>query len=83
MQKDFEMANIPETFPELIKEVRRQLGISQEELAQELGVSFSTINRWENSKTTPSKLAYKQFTAFCTTNTRSGKLNLEDKDVTP
>jgi putative transcriptional regulator len=76
------MANIPKAFPELIKEVRRQLGISQEELAQELGVSFSTINRWENGKTMPSKLAYKQFTTFCTKNTRSGKLTLEEKDAT-
>jgi len=56
-QKDIEMANSPDTFPELVKETRRQLGISQEELVHELGVSFATINRWENGKTTPFKLA--------------------------
>ncbi|NQU03497.1 MAG: helix-turn-helix transcriptional regulator [Syntrophaceae bacterium] len=62
------------TFPELVKEVRRQLGISQEELAHELGVSFATINRWENGKTTPFKLARKQFDAFCEKMTNQEKL---------
>ncbi len=68
------MANSPETFPELVREVRRQLGISQEELAHELGVSFATINRWENGKTTPFKLARAQFDAFCRKMAQQGKL---------
>jgi putative transcriptional regulator len=73
----------PENFPETVKEVRRQLALSQEELAHALGVSFATVNRWENGKTVPSKLAMKQFTAFCAGQTRSGKLILENKDTTP
>ncbi|MFH0730070.1 MAG: helix-turn-helix transcriptional regulator [Pseudomonadota bacterium] len=77
------MIRRPENFPDTIKEVRRQLSLSQEDLAHALGVSFATVNRWENGKTMPSKLAIKQFTAFCATNARSGKLNLENKDVTP
>ena len=72
------MANHTEKFPELVKEVRRQLGISQEELAQELGVSFSTINRWENGKTTPFKLARAQFDAYCRKMLSQGKLHLGD-----
>lgn len=59
------MAQAPKNFAEKVKEVRQQLGISQEALAQELGVSFSTINRWENGKTVPFKLARKQFEGFC------------------
>jgi putative transcriptional regulator len=51
------MAKAPDNFAKTVREVRRQLGLSQEELAHELGVSFSTINRWENSKTVPFKLA--------------------------
>ena len=47
------MARAPENFAEMVKEVRKQLGLSQEELAHELGVSFATINRWENAKTVP------------------------------
>lgn len=72
------MANSPEAFPEMVKEVRRQLGISQEELAHELGVSFATINRWENGKTTPFKLARAQFNAFCKRMTVQGKMHLEN-----
>lgn len=30
--------------------------ISQQELAEELGVAFSTVNRWLNGKTKPSKI---------------------------
>lgn len=71
------MIQQPEKFQEIVKEVRRQLGFSQEELAHALGVSFSTINRWENGKTTPSKLALKQFDNFCSAKARSGKLNLQ------
>ena len=77
------MLKPPEDFSAQVREVRRQLGISQEELAHELGVSFATVNRWENGKTAPSKLALKQFMAFCATNTRKGRLNLEKKDAGP
>jgi DNA-binding transcriptional regulator YiaG len=59
-----------------IKEVREQLGLSQEELAHALGVSFSSINRWENGKTAPSKLARAQFDAFCRKMTNKRKLKL-------
>ena len=41
----------------LIKEVRVQLDLSQEDLAREIGVSFATVNRWENGRFRPSKLA--------------------------
>lgn len=40
--------------------LRQELGISQEELARKLGVSFTSVNRWENGQTKPSKLARKQ-----------------------
>lgn len=69
-----------ENFAELVKNVRGQLSLSQEELAQSLGVSFSTINRWENGKTTPFKLARAQFDAFCQKMTRQGKLAITVKN---
>lgn len=43
------------TFGEKIKAIRLQLNMSQEMLARELGVSFATVNRWENARTKPSK----------------------------
>ena len=38
---------------ELVKEARSRLGLSQEKLAGALKVSFPTVNRWENAKTSP------------------------------
>jgi DNA-binding transcriptional regulator YiaG len=68
------MIRQPENFPETVKEVRRQLGLSQEELAHALGVSFATVNRWENGKTLPSKLAQTTFENYCARMTKQGKL---------
>ncbi len=71
------MSRRPDNFPELVKEVRRQLELSQEELAHALGVSFATVNRWENGKTTPSKLAQRQFNEFCSNKRENGELTDE------
>jgi DNA-binding transcriptional regulator YiaG len=68
------MTPYPENIPETVKEVRRQLAISQEELAQALGVSFATVNRWENGRTVPSKLAHRQFELFCEQKRKEGFL---------
>ena len=46
-----------ENIAEELKKLRQQKGWSQEALARELGVSFATVNRWENGKTKPSRLA--------------------------
>ena len=64
----------PDNFPETVKEVRRRLGLSQEELAKALGVSFATVNRWENGKTVPSRLAQRQFEQFCVVQKKQGAL---------
>jgi len=50
---------------EFIKDIRSQLEMSQNQLAKALNVSFSTVNRWENEKAEPSKLAQKTFFDFC------------------
>jgi DNA-binding transcriptional regulator YiaG len=64
----------PENFPAQVKEVRQQLGLSQENLARALGVSFATVNRWENGKTAPSKLAQRQFDQFRQKKIKQGAL---------
>jgi DNA-binding transcriptional regulator YiaG len=38
-----------------IKDLRTQLGMSQQAFAASLGVSFATVNRWENGKAKPQK----------------------------
>ncbi|MBD3886771.1 helix-turn-helix transcriptional regulator [Phormidium tenue FACHB-886] len=45
---------------QLIRELRQTLRLTQEKFAAQLGVSFPTINRWENGHATPSRLAIKQ-----------------------
>jgi transcriptional regulator with XRE-family HTH domain len=39
--------------PQAIKRLREHLGLTQEVFARILGVSFATVNRWENGKTVP------------------------------
>ena len=53
-----------ENIAEQLKALRQQQGWSQEDLARELGVSFSTVNRWENGKAKPSRLAQKGILAL-------------------
>ncbi|WOD36997.1 helix-turn-helix transcriptional regulator [Nodosilinea sp. E11] len=45
---------------QLIRELRQTLKLTQEKFAAQLGVSFPTINRWENGHATPSPLALRQ-----------------------
>ena len=52
-----------------IRELRRRLGISQEELARAIGVSFATVNRWENGHTRPSRAAERLLRDFLERNT--------------
>lgn len=58
-------SNRNDDLPRHIKTLRKQLGLSQEELAQKLGVSFTSVNRWENGQTKPSKLARRQIDILC------------------
>ena len=65
-------------YPSLIKEARRQLSISQGDLARELGVSYAKVNRWENGQARPSKLDRAQLDAFCERVQASGRLDLSE-----
>ena len=40
-----------------IRELRERTGLTQEKFAARLGVTFPTINRWENGRARPSPLA--------------------------
>lgn len=44
----------------LVKAVRKRLGLTQEKFASKLGVTFTSVNRWENGRAEPSPLALKQ-----------------------
>lgn len=40
-------------FPSLLKALRQARELTQEQLAREIGVSFSTVNVWENGHRRP------------------------------
>jgi len=42
-----------------IRSLRKALSLTQEEFAHRIGVTFATVNRWENGKSKPSRLAVK------------------------
>ena len=43
----------------MIRAWRQRTGLTQEHLAHSLGVTFSTVSRWENGHVRPSGLAWK------------------------
>lgn len=52
-------------FSDKLKKIRNELNLSQTALAKELGVSYATLNRWENGKFEPNYRAIKKFEEFC------------------
>lgn len=62
------MAKLTTDFGARVKELREQLHLTQEAMAETLGVSFATVNRWENGWTKPSKLAVRQIEQLCERN---------------
>jgi putative transcriptional regulator len=49
--------DLPQESADLILELRQRLGLTQEQFAARLGVTFPTVNRWENRRAKPSRLA--------------------------
>ena len=52
--------NAQADLPRLVRELRERTGLTQEKFAAKLGVTYPTINRWENGRAKPSPLALKQ-----------------------
>ena len=40
-----------------VKALRHRLGLTQEDVARHLGLALSTVSKWEQGVTTPSRLA--------------------------
>ena len=47
------------------KKIRKKCFLSQEAFGREIGVSFSSINRWEGGKSKPNMAAMKKLKDFC------------------
>ena len=50
---------------EMIKDIRSRLGLSQMELAEQLEVTFATVNRWENGRSKPASAAMQKLEDLC------------------
>lgn len=55
-------------FKEQIAKLRKDLIMSQEELANAIGVSFATINRWESGKFKATYSSQRKLKEFCIKN---------------
>lgn len=52
---------LPESKADIdVRALRDALRMTQEEFAREVGVSFTTVSRWETGRGTPSRLARRQ-----------------------
>jgi transcriptional regulator with XRE-family HTH domain len=53
---------IPVDYSQRIRQLRLRFGLTQVSMAELMGVSFASINRWENGQTKPASLAWKHIT---------------------
>lgn len=59
---------------DFVKVIRTELGLNQEQLAMQLGVSPVTVNRWENGKAKPTMMAQNMLYELC----KESNVNLID-----
>lgn len=59
---------------DLILEIRNRLNASQEDLAKMIGISYATVNRWENGHSKPNKAAWLRLYDIC----KERNVDLED-----
>lgn len=55
-------------YPATIIKIRAKLDLSQAALAEILGVSFTSVNRWENGKYEPTRLVKEKIRLLCEQN---------------
>lgn len=67
----------------LYKYIRKSAKLNQEQFAEELGTTALSVNRWENGKTEPNKMAQNQLLRFCTEhNINIGEVIVNQKSYT-
>lgn len=57
----------------LIRDLRLETGLTQEQFAAHIGVTYSTINRWENGRGKPSPLAMQKVEVLLNSMSDRGK----------
>lgn len=68
------------SFQESIKQFRLSQLLSQETFAKELGVSFTTVNRWETGKAKPTYKTMKLINDYCKDNNLDFRVSIEFED---
>jgi putative transcriptional regulator len=58
------MSDLKESSGAPVTALRRRLNMTQEEFAHAIGVTVSTVNRWENGHIAPSRLARRAMEAL-------------------
>ncbi len=53
---------------DILKQLRKRCLLSQSDFAEEVGVSFSTVNRWENGRAIPNYKTLKRIKEYCDSN---------------
>jgi adenylate cyclase len=51
---------VAEDYSVRVRCLRRRIALTQTQLARRIGVSFATVNRWENGQSKPTRLAWQQ-----------------------
>ena len=54
--------DIPEDYSTRVKDLRERLELTQTQMAERVGVSFATVNRWENGHSRPTRLSWRRIT---------------------
>ncbi len=52
--------DVPDDCSARVKDLRERLGLTQMRMAERIGVSFATVNRWENGQSIPRRLAWRR-----------------------
>ena len=68
-----------EQIGDVVRYLRQQLGMTQEELAQSLGITVGTVSRWEKGRFRPSRLARALIVEFA--RTRNVPLKLKTRQT--
>jgi len=63
-------------YQKAVCELRDKLVMTQTEFAKYLGVSFASINRWENGTNKPTTSVKKKIVALC----KENNIKLEEKE---
>jgi DNA-binding transcriptional regulator YiaG len=58
------LATAPTDFPVQIYDLRKRLGMTQEQFAAVLGVTYATVNAWENGRHRPGRQLWRQITTL-------------------